>query len=379
MVAALVAALSMLGGADPCAAPVPVGPRGLPAGLAIHTTCGGYVLRPDGRVDRARFPSDWPSWAPPGSARIARGTYMTRRGGYITVLREGRTFWRSSRPYKYTEAIVGGRRAIAFTVYNGPGYIARYGRRERAVLRGEQPIGFTRAGLLITGVWERGASGHTLRLRRLDGSLVSLVARAVRGYTFDQNSRILFYVSRARALARYDGERNVVLAPLKWRSSSMWPSLLEGRLLAVSSDGRLDVFRRDGSWFASANWRSRAGKTGLTSLDAAAVGSPQGDAVGLILRRRPSLRATRERALVAYLRAGMRTPIVVHERRIPLSCGGVGGLAWRGDWLLFTAYNQRVVAIDTANRRTIDLTTLMRRLPGREAGTTKVAFWTRWL
>ncbi len=351
------------------------GPPGLPATVALHTTCGGFLVKPDGRVERGRMPTDWPSWAPHVSGRLAAGTYVWRRGNFITAFRRGRIVWRSSRPYPLTESIVAGRNAIAFSVYEGPTYVARLrlGERERPILRGELPVGFTRQGHIFTG-YSRGA-GTRLALRRLDGSLVRFVATNVRGYAFEQRSRLLFYISTDHQLVRFDGRDSRPLYGLTRDSRWQWPQILDGGLVAVMSDRRLDLVRRDGELFASTTWpRPRPSGYGLM-LDTV-VAAPSGRAVGVILRARTSER--RERVLVGVLRRGARQPSIVYSRRMRVSCGSAGWLSWRGHWLLFPSYDQRVVAVNTLSRRRIELSSLVRALPGRGQPGFKLAFRASW-
>lgn len=378
MLGALLAAASLaVGSGSTCERPLPGGPQGLPP-LVFRTTCGAFALDSRGSIGRAAVGREWPRWAPPGSARIAHGTYMGRRGQFLTVYRDGRRLWRSSRPYRFTESIAAGRRFVAFSVYRGALYVAtlRAGDRERPVLAGEQPVGFTHEGLLLTSRWR--GRGSDLRLRRLDGSLVAVIARSAPGHTFEQRSRLLLYVSRDHRLVKFDGRHRTTLGDLPTSGVYQWPAILEGRLVAVFSRGQLDVFRLSGSRFASARWHEPKGSAYGTSIDGSAIANKAGDAVGIILKTRGKHLGYRKHIAVAFLRAGAKRPTVVHRDTMPLSCGGTGYLSWHGHWLLFTGYDQQVVAIDTVTGRKADLTQLVRRLPGRRGGPVLLAFWVDW-
>jgi hypothetical protein len=379
MLGVLVLAASLLTGSNPaakCDRHPAQGPRGLPAAVAIHTTCGAFIAKPDGTVGRGRMPTDWPRWAPPASGRIAAGTYTTRADNFISVYRGGRLIWRSSRPYPRTDMLVAGRRALAFSVYEGPTYVAdlRRGARERAIFHGEQPLGFTREGLLLTG--HAGGGGSQVNVRRLDGSLAHVVAQGVRGYAFDQQSRIVFYISAHNRLMRFDGSSRKVLHALAGGSRWEWPQLLEGGLIAVLSDRRLEVVRRSGEPFGTVTWAGPKRNGFGTTLDGV-YAAKAGNAVGLILRVRGS--EQRERVLVGVLYPGSRQPVIVYQRRMQVGCGSAGFLAWRGHWLLFPSYDQQLTAIDTRSRRMVELTSVARTLPGRGGPGFKVAFRASWL
>lgn len=359
------------------------GPRSLPAAVAIHTTCGGFFLRPGGRVGRAPMPEDWASWAPTGSWRAAPDTYVSARFGDIRVVRDARTIWRSSRRYKFTSSIVIGRGAVAFSLFEhgrvGPLYVARLGGRERLVLRGEDPLAFLPSGLLLTQRWSQGKV--VVRLRRLDGRLVRVVAPRARMATFDNESKTIFYVTRNRMLARFDGKQRVGLArvPRGWRWP--WLRILDSGGVAVIGDRGLAIVRPRGGILASAGIKPPTRHRGGDVMN--------GDPI-LSTTRAVAFTSTRHRhgftsggqALVSVLRPGDRRATVVFRHRVQnFGCGWSTSLAWKGDWLLYReSATQRVVAIDTARGRTVNLTPFVRSLPGRTQPPNrwKVAFWARW-
>jgi hypothetical protein len=68
---------------------------------------------------------------------------------------------------------------------------------------------------------------------------------------------------------------------------------------------------------------------------------------------------------VYLLEPGSRRPRAIFHHRITFTlCGRGVQLWWRGSWLLYAVGEGHVVALDTAGTRVVDLTRVLRRLPG---------------
>lgn len=326
------------------------------------------------------MPLDWPSWAPLGAMRATPDTYVSMRSGRIRILRDERVIWRSNRPYTHTSAIVAGRDALAFSLFGRGGslYVARFDGRERVVGHGEDPVAFLSGGRLLTQRWER--NRMIVRVRSLNGRLIRVVAPRARTATFDQHTKTLYYVTRNGVVARFDGVRRVGLArlPAAWR----WPSLhvLEDGHISVLSDRGLLIVRRSGGVFASAQMRPPTQKRSGYVLDGAIT--KRTSAVALTSSKRGGWSTMKGEARVSVLRAGARRATIVYRHRVQnFGCGWGTGLAWQGDWLLYTtSATQKVVAIDTSSDRQVDLTSFVRSLPGRATPPTgwKLAFRAEW-
>jgi hypothetical protein len=345
----------------PCSGSVPRGPRGLPWRVVIRTSCGAFVVRADGTVEHRSVRPWAPSWAPATAARVLPGTYMSRRHDHITLYRAGRMLWRSSRPYHYTSSIAVGRHAVAWSMTTHEGrigslYLARIGSRERRIGAGEDPVGFTRAGTLVT---ERpGGSRVILLVRQKNGSR-HVLARRVRAYAADDPAGNVLFVTRDRRLLSFDGRRARLLGRTSF-SPGQWLQPIGGGLVGVFGSRDIRVFRATGGLFASAPLRG--GTTDGTGL----VGSPDGSAAAYFAEWRRSVKVYRGLATVAILRAGDRRGTILYRRPVRFGCGSGGGLSWHGRWLLVgTSRPARVAAIDKATRRLVDLTRVAHRLPGR--------------
>jgi hypothetical protein len=352
-----------------CTGSLPHGPHGLPWRVVIRTSCGAFVVHADGRVEHRAVRPWAPSWAPAGAARVLPGTYMSRRHDYITLFRAGRVLWRSSRPYRYTSSIAVGPHAVAWSMTTREGligslYLARIGSAERRMGAQEDPLGFTRAGTLVTERPRR--SRLMLFVRRANGAS-HVLALGVRAATADDQARSIVFVTRDGRLVSFDGRRARLLGRTSF-DPGQWLQPIGGGLIGVFGSAGIRVFRASGGLFASA--RLGGGRIDGTGL----VGSPDGRAVAYFTEWRRSVKVYRGIATVAVLRPGVRRGSVLYRQPVRIGCGSGGGMAWHGRWLLSTISEpQRIVAIDTASHRVVDLTHLAHRLPGR----TPLAEWAR--
>jgi hypothetical protein len=234
---------------------------------------------------------------------------------------------------------------FAFMSYNGPLYIAEVDRPERAVGRlGEYPLGWTRAGLLVT------SQEHVLRARTGSGRLVRIFERRAGSRAFDPWSRTLAYVSRRGALIRTDGVRSQTLIARGLRRWVHIRPMEEGRIAVIHR--RLLVLGPDGSVLASD--RSRFNLPVLTSRGV----------IALIVTGRIDSRSRADES-VRLLRPGDRSSTLLHRTKVgALGCGHWPTLAWRGDELLYSTTQGHVAVLSPGSGERLDLTAVVKRLPG---------------
>jgi hypothetical protein len=313
---------------------LPSGPTGLDSALRIRTACGTFVVDRHG----VRYTGPYrpgPKW-----------DGLVARRGRLFLYDRDRVLWRSrGRGHGVPSWVAEDGRSFAFMDFRGPLYIADLDGPERAVGRvGEYPLGWTRAGLLLT------SQGHVLRARTRSGRLVRILENLAGNRAFDQTSRTLVYVSRRGALIRTDGLRAQTLVAGGLRRWADIRPLEEGRLALI--DRRLVVLRSDGSVLASD--RRRHNLPAITSNGAIAM-----VATGPL---EDGLRATES---VRLLRPGQRSSLRLHTSKVgALGCGHWPTLAWRGGGLLYSTNVGQVVVMKPSSGEHLDLTAVVKRLPG---------------
>lgn len=317
---------------------LPSGPTGLQSALRIRTACGAFVVDRHGVRDAGEY-------------RLEKMDGLVARRGRLLLYRDGRVVWRSrQRRYGVPSWSMEERRLFAFMARNRL-YIADLDGPERAVGRlGEYPLGWTRAGLLVT------SQEHVLRARTRSGRLVRILEGRAGSRVFDPWSRTLLYVSRTGALIRTDGLRMQTIAGGLRRWADIRP-LEEDRLAVV--DRRLVVYRLDGSVLASD--RRRFNLPTLTSRGA----------IALVATGQFDGRSSASAESVRLLRPAERSSTLLYSAKVgALGCGHWPTLAWRGDELLYSTSKGRVVVIKPGSNDHLDLTTIVGRLPGEflEAG-----------
>lgn len=68
---------------------------------------------------------------------------------------------------------------------------------------------------------------------------------------------------------------------------------------------------------------------------------------------------------VYLLRPGARAAVPVHRERLRFNvCGHGAQLSWQGRWLLYSTGEGNTALIDSVSGRSIELTSLVRHLPG---------------
>lgn len=312
---------------------LPAGPTGLKSELRIRTACGTFSI--DGRGVRYTGPYRM-GWKFDG--------LIARRGRLVLYDRD-RVVWRSrGRGHGVPSWVAHDRGSFAFMDFRGPLYIAELDGPERAVGRlGEYPLGWTRAGLLLT------SQGHVLRARSRSGRLIRIFETRAGSRTFDPTSRTLVYVSRGGAVIRTDGRRAQTLVARVLRPWAEIRPLEEGRLAVI--DRRLLVLGPDGSVVASD--RRHYNLPVLTSRGAIAL-----IATG-------PLEGSRSTESVRLLHSGERSSTPLHVGKVgALGCGHWPTLAWHGDELLYSTSEGHVVVMEPSSDEKLDLTAVVKRLPG---------------
>jgi hypothetical protein len=367
------------GGSGACVARLPRADATLPAPIAITTRCGRFDLARDGRVRRTStdpqpVPQGVFSWWP------STGVWERLEHGRLVVGRWQRQLWRSHGhfPLAYqVDEIVIGARALAFSYgWRTPRlYLARFGGTERRVASGEFPLGWTRDGL-----YTRRGRGGQLRLRTEDGALRQTLARHVSTYAYDQASGRLYFLAHG-ALMQAEGAHERRLAAVAGLALSPGrPLQLQplGRLVALLDTRRLVVLGADGSWLAATRLpRHRSRADGISSSIAAA---PDGRAVAFTATRGNTAYRSHSTEIVYLLRGGERRAVALHSERVDLAgCGRSADLAWYGRWLLYSASEGKLAVIDSSGaQRTIDLSRVLRTLPGTHGDDGSIDFNAAW-
>ena len=305
----------------------------VPAAVVIRTTTCGYVkVVPGGHVVRWHAPH-WP-----GTARAGHGVWVRHTGGRLTLVRNGRVFWRS-RVSRGSDAVFIHGRTIAYAAYpsryedSEEVRLARIGGGERRIARHEGPLGWTSAGLLLLqrgrNIDVRDASGRHRATLRFRQSLFEWNASSLLGLTYDGR------------LVRSDGRSSTTLAHIRARGWAV-SGVLRGGLIVLMRPGALLVLDRDGHRYASAAFAERADVGGtITPL-------PDGSVVF------PLLRGGVDRVLL--LRRGARKPVQLLARRLPPSCGHWTALTYHAGRLLYSSQGRIVVVDPSRRQRPIDLT-----------------------
>jgi len=124
------------------------------------------------------------------------------------------------------------------------------------------------------------------------------------------------------------------------------------------------VLRADGSIFAATRLpRGRARADGVSSQISAAPGA---QAVAFTATRGNTAYGSSGTETVYLLRPDSLSALPVHTERVSFAvCERGADLTWHGRWLLYSASEGNVAAINTGrSRRTIELSRVVRSLPG---------------
>jgi hypothetical protein len=359
--------------APACAKPVRTVLVRVPAPLEITTPCAVYTISSLGPVTVAERPDPregitWMQIAGP-SAQVVQ------RGARIAVLHAGREVWRSTGSFRAAAVFATlGPHAVAFgdedLARGDPAtdlYVAPLNGRERKVAKGEQPLGWTASGRLLTWKFRRGF--FDLYVHKADGSLLARAGARLRELRFQPATRTVLALSRSDVLERYDDhwQRVADLRALGFgRHASFEP--LAGGLIGVLEDRHAAVLRHDGALFASARFARRqrafslAGQSGL-------VANAAGTAVAFAVTSGDDGYASVGRESLYVLRAGDRSPREVYSGALRFAvCERWASLDWHDDWLLYATTEGKTLALDSRTpARSVDLTRLVARFASIDA------------
>lgn len=368
LVAAPFAAAATRGSAgvrSACSVPAASLGSALPAPVTVRTRCAVFEIARDGHV---RLLSRDTSPVTKGSLEYwpYTGVWDARSAGHLVVGRWHRTLWRSrarfpSRRALYDLSIIVGSSTLAYSTGFPKQrlYVAPLHGRERLVGRGEYPIGWTRDGFYT---W--GKPHHRLLLRGADGAFHKTIERSV--YTYAYSGGGLWIIENGWLL-RAEGahvRRVAALAPLGlWPERHVWLQPL-GQLVALEHGRRLVVLRADGSLFASTDLVY--GTAAVDGVSASPVANRHGSLVAFATSSGNSGYTSRGSETIWVLQAhdsGARPVRVERGLRWP-TCVSGAALSWHGGWLLYSSNGGKVALVAARSGQTIDLTPLVRRLPG---------------
>lgn len=350
-----------------CATAPPDASAPLPAPVTITTTCGAFEVGRDGSVRRVTEPRS--PGTPEAHSFWASGAWTGSSNGHLLVGRGHRIVWRSHArfPREYeVDVLALGRSALAFSYgWRRPRlFVAGFGGREHPVARGEYPLGWTRDGF-----YTHPDHRATILLRAADGTLRGTIAHHVLRSAYDQATRRVWFVARG-SLYRAFGVRVRPVARLARLGLSAGRSLdltSLGKLLVLQERYRLVVLRGDGSVFASTRLPHQPGGEPWITGGPTAAADGAGVAFAAMRSRTPSSNHVMQRGIetVYLLRSGARAAAPVHRERLRFNvCGHGAELSWHGHWLLYSTGEGNTALIDWVSGRSIELTPLVRRLPG---------------
>jgi hypothetical protein len=361
-----------------CRRPVADAPAGLPAVAVLTTDCGRYRIAPNGRV---RFIGPRRLPVPAGSSWFMDLTWYRIDHGRLLVGRRHEFLWRSHGRFAPARgegvgAVALARTRVAFSFFAGKTptlYLARLAGAEAPVARGETPLGWTQSGSLLT----LSARGGVIRVRAASGRLERTLAHGIYNFAFDHATGTIVYVARG-TLVRFDGRRVRTLARLTALNLGGRPSLTPFPGVVVAGGRRrLVALRPDGSLLSS---------TLLPRPHAQADRAPGALAadrhgnVAFTATDGNSAYGSRGTESIYLLAAGARAARPIYRERVDFAvCERQAELAWHDNWLLYSAGEGYAAAIDTRQPgRSVELSPLIRRLPGMTAGDEDQFFDASW-
>jgi hypothetical protein len=346
-------------------------PPNLPWPVVLTTGCGRFVVSLKGLVTRA--PADTGQTADPGY-RVPAGadSWVGVEGGHVVFVNGGKRVWRSAGAAFDAQNLgtaVHGDGWLAFSIYaaNDPSplYMTKGGEPEHVLGHNEDPLVATRWGGFMTSRWRADGSYPDLLSRRGDGSLVSIVARRVTSIFPERRGTVLY--ERARKLWRTDGMHLTLLADLSLLGRSKYVNvepLQDGRIL-VSGTSRIAILRSNGRTESAAALapipKGGWGFIGIHTVE------PGGKALVVTATRwnDESMGGGPGWEGVYVLRPGAQEAHLLFGRKLNIAvCAHSATLSWHERWLLYSACEGRVVAIDTTGRHApLFLSRLARLVP----------------
>jgi hypothetical protein len=367
-----VAAFGVLVSAEPggarlapsCRSPVADAPQGLPATVVLTTSCGRYEVARAGRV---RFLGGRRLPVPAGSSWFDDLTWYRIKHGHLVVGRRHRQLWHSHKRFAVSRAgdqgvgaIALSRTRVAFSFFAGTTpmlFLARLGGEEERVAGGETPLGWTRAGSLLTL-----GGGGAIRVRSANGQLERVLAHRTDNFVFDRASGALLYLVHG-TIERFDGHRIRTLARLPALRLGGRPSLTpRSGVVVVSGSERLVVLGSDGALLSSTMLpRPRAHADWAPGALAA---DGRGDVAHTATDGNTGYGSSGTET-VYLLPAGASAARAVFQERVDFAvCERQAELTWREDWLLYSASEGYAAAINTSQPgQFVELSPLVPRLP----------------
>ena len=324
--------------------------------VVARTPCGSFEIRSDGSVARHR--SSWaPSWAPGAVSHPAPGIWVAHPHGRLALYRDGKLWWLSRIKHASDEVVVSGA-SIAFAVYRrDPSglpelWLARAGGHEFRAARHEEPVGWTRGGLVTV-------NENVLRVRGPDGTVYRTLGDGHSALAEPATGTAL-YVSRRGELVRTDGRRSWRLA--RDLGQRAWVQRLDGGVLDVSNGRRSLFLRSDGSRLRIvAPVDESAGAMG------AAIALPHGSGVAYVVTR--GRRGSDAGVNVVYLASPQAPPRRLFAKPVPrLSCGEYASLSYAAGRILYVDDEGPIAVLDPSGRTgPLDLTGAFAALQPRRA------------
>jgi hypothetical protein len=350
---------------DACAVAPAAAPAGLPWPVVLQTNCGRFTIGTDGRVvlqpGRSLPVPAGATWSP------LDGRWWKVADRHLLVGRWHETLWRSFGTFRRSGqvgAFTLGGNLLAFSYGYGSDeqlYVARLDGPERLLAAREYPLAWTPTAQLLT----QSENGSRLYARRADGTgrriltaRLSMLAIAPDG--------TLFFLAGGR-LMRTNGGRPAVLTPVARLGLTRTPELEAlGPLVALRDRHRLVVLHADGSLFGSTplpRWKKRTdGVSSAVTADAPA------DTVAFTATDQNTALGSTGTETTFVLRAGDTKATPLHREPVDFKiCERMAELEWHEHWLLYSASEGNVVAIDAHDpSRAFNLSTFARALPGTQ-------------
>ncbi len=308
---------------------------------------------------------------------------MVVRGGHLLIVRGGSVVWRSSRmayPLEDVGSAAFGSNGVAFSISKRNGsvlYVAGPRAPEQVVGHNEEPVGWLSSGRLVTSRWRPDGSHADLVVRGPDGTRPVVVAPGVRSFgPWSPWTGAVLFVTKAGRLERLDGSGQTAIADVRalgfhLRPEAMIPTLgrlADGRIVVVAPN-RIAVLSPGGRVEASDSFALPKGEWGWVGAPPDGLGvEPDSETVVFVVTRwdyTPGPKGWKGWEGVYALPEGAARGTLLYGGRMYMApCAHVARMSWHGPWLLYSACEGRVVAIDTTGRaRPIELTRIGRRLP----------------
>ncbi len=308
---------------------------------------------------------------------------MVVRGGHLLIVRGRSVVWRSCRmayPLEDVGSAAFGPSGVAFSISKGESsvlYVAAPHAPERVVGHNEEPVGWLSSGRLVTSRWRSDGSHPDLLVRGPDGTRPVVVTPGVGSFgPWSPWTGAVLFVTKAGRLERLDGSGQTAIADVRalgfhLRPEAMIPTLGrlgDGRIVVVAPN-RIAVLTSAGRVEASASFTLPRGEWGWVGAPPDGLGvEPNSGTVVFVVTRwdyTPGPKGWKGWEGVYALPEGAARGTLLYGGRMYMApCAHMARMSWRGAWLLYSACEGRVVAIDTTGgARPIDLTRIGRRLP----------------